>query len=157
MHTHLGVPEGQQEAVWRPLFQKYNQSLRALRAGGFDIQQEEYWDRLRAGAEHYLRPDPQVGQRLLPPLRAVQSAVSAGCLQCNAAHLSEGVHILCRWLAVTVHFATSVTEACNSQEKTRARWPCIKRACTAKLYKRQAGEGTAGEPTAGEVGLHQLQ
>ena len=60
MHTHLGVPEGQQEKIWRPLFQKYNQSLRALKAGGYDIKNEEYWDCLRAGAVEYLRPDPQV-------------------------------------------------------------------------------------------------
>ena len=60
MHTHLGVPEGQQEKIWRPLFQKYNQSLRALRAGGFEVKEEDYWDCLRAGAEDFLKPATQV-------------------------------------------------------------------------------------------------
>lgn len=60
MRTRLGVPEGQEEATWRPLFQKYNQSLCALKAGGFQIQEDEYWDCLRAGAEDYLSPDKQV-------------------------------------------------------------------------------------------------
>ena len=121
MHTHLGVPEGQQEAIWRPLFQQYNQSLRALRAGGFDVQQEEYWDCLRAGAEHYLKPDPQVGQSLLPSLEALQSAVSACWLHCNTAHLPEGVTILCRWLLVTMNSARTVAQAWSSQGKTKAR------------------------------------
>ena len=121
MHTHLGVPEGQQEAIWRPLFQKYNQSLRALRAGGFAIQQEEYWDCLRAGAEHYLKPDPQVGQVLLPPIEDMQSAMSACCLQCNTARLPEGVDMPCRWLSVIMNFARAVSKAWSPQEKTRAR------------------------------------
>lgn len=28
MHVRLGVPRDQAEAIWRPLFQKHNQSLR---------------------------------------------------------------------------------------------------------------------------------
>ena len=60
MRTVLGVPAGHEEDTWRPLFQKYNQSLRALKAGGFEIEEDEYWDCLRAGAEDYLRPDKQV-------------------------------------------------------------------------------------------------
>ncbi len=60
MRAKLGVPAGREEETWRPLFQKYNQSLRALKAGGFHILEDEYWDCLRAGAEDYLRPDKQV-------------------------------------------------------------------------------------------------
>lgn len=75
MRTVLGVPAGQEEETWRPLFQKYNQSLRALKAGGFNIREDEYWDCLRAGAEAYLRPDQQV-QRLLESARA-QSLLSS--------------------------------------------------------------------------------
>jgi hypothetical protein len=60
MHTHRKVPKGQQEKIWRPLFQRYNQSLRALKAGGFDVREEEYWECLRTGAEEYLKPAPQV-------------------------------------------------------------------------------------------------
>lgn len=60
MNTHLGVPLDEAEDIWRPLFQKYNQSLRALREGGFEVEAEEYWDCLRAGAEDFLSPVPEV-------------------------------------------------------------------------------------------------
>lgn len=60
MNAKFGIPIEKAEEVWRPLFRKYNQSLRGLRAGGFDIEAEEYWDCLRAGAEHFLFPNEEV-------------------------------------------------------------------------------------------------
>jgi hypothetical protein len=60
MHTHLGVPRDRAEQIWRPLFARYNQSLRGLRAGGYSIEADEYWDCMRAGAEEHLEPDAQV-------------------------------------------------------------------------------------------------
>ena len=124
-HTS-GSPRGAARGYLASAVQQYNQSLRALRAGGFDVQQEEYWDCLRAGAEHYLKPDPQVGQSLLPSLEALQSAVSACWLHCNTAHLPEGVTILCRWLLVTMNSARTVAQAWSSQGKTKARWHSLK-------------------------------
>ena len=73
MRAKLGVPAGREEETWRPLFQKYNQSLRALKAGGFHILEDEYWDCLRAGAEDYLMPDRQVQWRLLLKWFALRS------------------------------------------------------------------------------------
>ncbi len=60
MNAKFDIPLEKAEEVWRPLFRRYNQSLRGLRAGGFDIKAEEYWDCLRAGAEHYLFPNEEV-------------------------------------------------------------------------------------------------
>ena len=60
MHTHLAVPRDKTLQTWRPLFGRYNQSLRGLRAGGFHIEADQYWDCIRADAEEYLRPDPLV-------------------------------------------------------------------------------------------------
>ena len=162
MHTHLGVPEGQQEAIWRPLFQKYTQSLRALRAGGFAIQPEEYWDCLRAGAEHYLKPDPQVGQGLLAPLEALHCKVFAVC---GVSWLSAVRRCLpSRGCSHPMQMACCHDELCQdcdqSLELTRidqSKMHCIKGRALLSRTDMRAGEGIAEEPAAGEVGLHQLQ
>ncbi len=45
------------EDYWRPLFKKYNQTLRGLKAAGHDIDDAEYWDHCRAGEENFLKED----------------------------------------------------------------------------------------------------
>lgn len=66
------------EAIWRPLFQQYNQSLKALRKGGFDdkvFSTDEFWRYHRSGIEHYF-PNPEY----YAPLRSLlsQSVVDGG-------------------------------------------------------------------------------
>jgi hypothetical protein len=84
MNTHHGVPVERAEEVWRPLFRKYNQSLRGLRAGGFDIEAEEYWDCLRAGAEKYLFPNAEVPYLLNGQIKHVKTpnTMASHCLLC---------------------------------------------------------------------------
>lgn len=122
MHTHLGVPEGQQEKIWRPLFQKYNQSLRALRAGGFEFKEEEYWDCLRAGAEDYLEPAPQVLSesppytgmitKCSPVMRRTQAVLS----MCSSAQASLQVRALLESLPQEKWVFTN----CNEKHATHA-------------------------------------
>ena len=57
-HTYWGFKKGRKKDG--VLFQWHNQSLRALKAGGFGIIDDEDCDCLRAGAEDYLSPDKQV-------------------------------------------------------------------------------------------------
>ena len=45
------------EAVWKPLFKKYNQTKCGLKAAGFKFDDEEYWESIRSGMETYLKPD----------------------------------------------------------------------------------------------------
>ena len=122
MHTHLGVPEGQQEKIWRPLFQKYNQSLRALRAGGFEFKEEDYWDCLRAGAEDYLEPAPQVLSdsppytgmitKCSPVMRRTQAVLS----MCSSAQASLQVRALLESLPQEKWVFTN----CNEKHATHA-------------------------------------
>eukprot|EP00605_Chrysophyceae_sp_TOSAG23-4_P002606 GSChrysophyteH1.ASY1.ANO1.2877.1 assembled CDS len=52
------VPEGKSVVdVWRPLFQKYNQSLRGWKAAGFKVDEDEYWAESRKGMEDFIKPD----------------------------------------------------------------------------------------------------
>ena len=41
----------------QPLFKKYNQSKKALRMGGWEFDDDEYWTFMRAGAADYLKSD----------------------------------------------------------------------------------------------------
>lgn len=60
MRTKLGVEDGREEAIWKELFQVHNQSLKGLRAGGYVIDDEEYWEFIRGGTDEYLKPDARV-------------------------------------------------------------------------------------------------
>lgn len=65
MHASCGLPRDvDAEAVWRPLFQQYNQTLRALRAGGFDVDEDAYWRFVRKDQPRFLKPDPELRQVL---------------------------------------------------------------------------------------------
>ncbi|KAG5177717.1 HAD-superfamily hydrolase [Tribonema minus] len=54
--------------AWRPLFAKYNQTLRGLQATGHELNVEEYWADTRAGAEQFIKPAPQGLRDLLASL-----------------------------------------------------------------------------------------
>ena len=45
------------EAAWLPLFKKYNQSAKALRMGGWEFSDDEYWAFMRSGADKFLQRD----------------------------------------------------------------------------------------------------
>lgn len=88
MNVKFGIPIEKAEEVWRPLFRKYNQSLRGLRAGGFDIEAEEYWNCLRAGAEQFLFLNKEV-QRLLQSLPQAEKWLFTNCSEKHANHALE--------------------------------------------------------------------
>lgn len=48
------------EAIWRPLFQKYNQSYKGLRSAGFELNKDEYWSFHRDGMEDYFSKDEKL-------------------------------------------------------------------------------------------------
>ena len=65
MHIGCGLPRDvDAEAIWRPLFKQYNQSLRALRAAGLDVDEDAYWRFVRKDQALFLTPDPQLRQVL---------------------------------------------------------------------------------------------
>lgn len=78
MRTKLGVEEGREEAIWKKLFQAHNQSLKGLRAGGYLIEDEEYWEFIRGGSEEYLNPDPRV-QRAVEAMPCRRRVVFTNC------------------------------------------------------------------------------
>jgi putative hydrolase of the HAD superfamily len=52
------------EALWRPLFQKYNQSYKGLISGGFEFDRDEYWRAFRAGPELFMSADAGLAETL---------------------------------------------------------------------------------------------
>ena len=63
MQEKLGVPPEEAVPVWQKAFAMYNQTLKGLRESGFTFDVDEYWDYIRAGAENFLSPDPQVSHQ----------------------------------------------------------------------------------------------
>ena len=58
MHEKCGLSrEISAESVWRPLFQRYNQTLRSLREYGFEFDVEEYWRYVRRDQANFLHTD----------------------------------------------------------------------------------------------------
>ena len=52
------VPRSQSaEEVWKPIFRKYNQSFRGLKASGMVFDSDEYWTFHRSGVEQFLSAD----------------------------------------------------------------------------------------------------
>ena len=47
-------------ALWEVAFRRYNQSLRGLRAAGYKLDENAYWEFIRAGADRFLTPDSGV-------------------------------------------------------------------------------------------------
>lgn len=59
------VPAGMTASeVWRPLFQKYNQTRRGLKEGGYKFDDSEYWSFHRAGVEKFLSQDQNLRNNL---------------------------------------------------------------------------------------------
>lgn len=54
--------------VWRPLFKKYNQSLRGLIAEGYQVDAARYWESVRQGTKDLLAPAPPGVGNLLASL-----------------------------------------------------------------------------------------
>ncbi|CAN0178896.1 unnamed protein product [Ascophyllum nodosum] len=90
MSEKLGVEEP--EKVWRPLFQKYNQSAKGLRVGGgyeFDI--DEFWSFTRSGADEFLKEAPQGLKSALENLPQAKKYVFTNC---NEKEAEEALEIL---------------------------------------------------------------
>jgi len=64
MSTELGVPSEEAPILWRELFKKYNQSLRALRTR-WEFDTDHYWRFVREGTSRYIKQDPQLRRTLL--------------------------------------------------------------------------------------------
>lgn len=52
------------EAFWRPIFKKYNQTYRGLRASGYNFDEKEYWSFHRQGMEKFLNRDDSLRKNL---------------------------------------------------------------------------------------------
>ncbi|CAM9091109.1 unnamed protein product, partial [Ectocarpus fasciculatus] len=66
MHEHGMVEDLEAAAaVWRPLFQRYNQSYKGLVSGGFQFDRDQYWRRHRAGGELFVSKDEDLRETLL--------------------------------------------------------------------------------------------
>ena len=60
MVTRLGCATLERaEATWRAHFPKHNQTLRALRAAGFVVDDAEYWASVRGDPREYLSPSSE--------------------------------------------------------------------------------------------------
>eukprot|EP00904_Undaria_pinnatifida_P007683 jgi/Undpi1/4044/HiC_scaffold_16.g07411.m1 len=58
MSEKLGIEEP--EKVWRPLFQKYNQTAKGLRVGGgYEFDLDEFWTFIRAGVDEFIQEAPE--------------------------------------------------------------------------------------------------
>ncbi len=58
MHAKGFVPPTKSaEEVWKPIFAKYNQTKRGLKAEGMIFDEEEYWEFHRSGVELFLTKD----------------------------------------------------------------------------------------------------
>ena len=53
------------ESVWKPLFQKFNQSRRGLKHAGFEFDDDEYWAKHRSGMEMFFTIDPILRENIL--------------------------------------------------------------------------------------------
>ena len=79
-------PENAKE-IWWPLFRKYNQSIRGLRAGGYQINEGEYWDYVRRGMEKYFSKDDNL-RNLLTSIE-VDKYIFTNCHEIQAGQLLE--------------------------------------------------------------------
>ncbi|CAM9388038.1 unnamed protein product [Scytosiphon promiscuus] len=78
MSEKLGIEEP--EKVWRPLFQKYNQSAKGLRiGGGYEFDLDDYWTSIRAGAPDFIKEAPPGVKAALESLPQAEKYVFTNC------------------------------------------------------------------------------
>ena len=77
------------ETFWRPLFTKYNQTYRGLKAAGLDINWDDYWSTCRKGTADWLSEDQPL-RSLLDQLPQRKFVVS----NCNETEVIEALDCL---------------------------------------------------------------
>ena len=83
MHEHGMVDDLETaEAVWRPLFLRYNQSYKGLVSGGFQFDRDQYWKQHREGGELFVRRD----EGLIETLRKMpfEKVIFTNCREAEA-------------------------------------------------------------------------
>ena len=73
------------EELWLPLFRKYNQTVKGLREGGFEIDEQEFWTDIRQGHEKYFTEDEHLREFLhsIP----LDKYIFTNCNEIQAEHL----------------------------------------------------------------------
>mmetsp|Transcript_30407 Transcript_30407/g.40144 ORF Transcript_30407/g.40144 Transcript_30407/m.40144 type:complete len:294 (-) Transcript_30407:8-889(-) len=96
MENALGIENA--EEVQNRLFQKYNQTLRGLKAEGYEFESSEYWERIMVGREQFISEDKELKELLsaLPQRKWIFTNASEGhakaCLEClGATEYFEGI------------------------------------------------------------------
>lgn len=86
MVSRLGVASRDAaREMWWPHFQKYNQTLRSLRAGlGFDFDKEDYWSYTRGDPRECLRANPDALAVLRTCDRRLRKYVLTNCAEKQA-------------------------------------------------------------------------
>ncbi|CAN0173431.1 unnamed protein product, partial [Hapterophycus canaliculatus] len=83
MSEKLGIEEP--EKVWRPLFQKYNQSAKGLRVGGgYEFDLDDYWTSIRAGTADFIKEAPSGVKAALESLPQTEKYVFTNCNELEA-------------------------------------------------------------------------
>ncbi|CAN0252445.1 unnamed protein product, partial [Ectocarpus sp. 12 AP-2014] len=83
MSDKLGIEDP--EKVWRPLFQKYNQSAKGLRVGGgYEFDLEDFWTSVRAGAADFIKEAPPGIKSALEKLPQKDKYVFTNCNEVEA-------------------------------------------------------------------------
>jgi putative hydrolase of the HAD superfamily len=75
IHKDWAKTEKDAYEIWWPLFQEYNQSKRALKMGGYDFTDGEYWAFMRSGTRDFLKEDKRLQSFLdvLPQRKFIMS------------------------------------------------------------------------------------
>ena len=73
--------------IWWPLFQQYNQSIRGLKAGGYQVNDGEYWEYVRRGMEKYFKKDENL--RIFLTSIEVDKYIMTNCHEIQAGQLLE--------------------------------------------------------------------
>ena len=103
--------------IWWPLFQKYNQSKRALKMGGYEFNDDEYWSFMRSGYELYLKNDVQL-QSLLSSFSNTKIKKKYIMTNCAEKQAIEALDVL----GITNHFdkiygADFMEDICKPQKE----------------------------------------
>ena len=77
--------------IWWPLFQQYNQSIRGLKAGGYQVNDGEYWEYVRRGMEKYFKKDENL--RIFLTSIEVDKYIMTNCHEIQAGQVGINVPI----------------------------------------------------------------
>mmetsp|Transcript_13336 Transcript_13336/g.28322 ORF Transcript_13336/g.28322 Transcript_13336/m.28322 type:complete len:229 (-) Transcript_13336:190-876(-) len=79
------------EVFWRDVFKKYNQTIRGLRAGGYEVDADDFWGYIREGPEKFLSKDPDV--RVLLESLPQKKYIFTNCAEKQALQALEAMGI----------------------------------------------------------------